>query len=338
MRQTPPPQLGRYRLVRQIGEGGLARVYLARHPVLGQVALKLPQPTMGRRRELERRFQTEARLLRRLRHPHILRMIETGAVRLPDGQVQHFIATEYLPDGSFADLLSRGGPLPERQVVPLAVQIASALAYAHDRGVIHRDIKPSNLLLRGPTCVVLADFGIARPLAEQTITHGNRVLGTLAYMSPEQTLGERDLVRRGSDIYSFGLVLYELLSGYQPRNNPNLPDVVVMQMIQQQPLPPLQQVAPRVSPDLAAIVQRCLAPRRGQRYQTMHAVAAELQCVAAYHGYALYRPAQAPPANRRPSSIWALIVGVSGAVALLLFLVVLVSIGLGPVPGVHGAP
>ncbi|MEI7771008.1 MAG: serine/threonine-protein kinase [Chloroflexales bacterium] len=339
MYKTPPPQLGRYRLIRQIGAGGLARVYLARHPAYGQVALKLPLPLIERMREPERRFQSEARLLRQLRHPNILRMIETGIVRLPGGEIQYYIATEYLPDGSLADLLARsGGRLPERHAVQLAVQIADALAYAHDHGVIHRDIKPSNLLLRGPACVVLADFGIARSLAEQAITRDNSVLGTLAYMSPEQTLGNRDLVRRGSDIYSFGVVLYEMLSGHQPRNNPNLPDLVVVQMIQQQPLPPLAQAAPQVSPDLSAIAHRCLQTNRAQRYTTMSAVAADLRRMAARYGYVIQRSAHTPRSGERRSPPWAMIVGVGGIIVLAFFIVALLSIAQTTAPGTRLIP
>ncbi|PDV98110.1 serine/threonine-protein kinase [Candidatus Chloroploca asiatica] len=322
---SPPSQIGQYRLLQQIGEGGLARVYLARHPHYGQVALKLPLAAVRRNRELERRFQTEARLLHRLHHPNILHVLETGAVTLPDEQTQYFIATEYLPDGSLMDLLQKG-KLSEHYVLVLAVQIADALAYAHDRGVIHRDIKPSNLLMRGPYTVVLADFGIARPLAEETITQGKRVLGTLAYMSPEQTLGDRRLVRRGSDIYAFGLVLYEMLSGYQPRNNPNLPDIVVVQMIRQQPLPLLTQIAPHVSREFAGIIHRCLQPNRSQRYSTMHHVAQDLRSLAAHKGYALPSKVNEPVTTRTQQISWGWIVGIGTGIGMILLVIVLVLI------------
>ena len=339
MYKTPPPQLGRYRLIRQIGAGGLARVYLARHPTHGQVALKLPLPMVEQRRDLTRRFQSEARMLKQLRHPNILHLFETGIIRLGDGQTQYFIATEYLADGALSDLLAHsGGRLPERHVMPLAVQIADALAYAHDHGVIHRDIKPSNILLRGPSFAVLADFGIARSFAEQTITRGNTVLGTLAYMSPEQTLGDRDLVRRGSDIYSFGVVLYEMLSGHQPRNNPDLLDVVVVQMIQQQPFPSLLRAAPHVSPDLAAVVHRCLQPGRAQRYDSMHAVATDLRHVAERHGYQLPGPDREAVGSRRPPIPWAMIIGMGGATVLLIFLMVVIVMAQAATPGVRFTP
>lgn len=322
-----PQQIGRYRLLQLIGEGGLASVYLARHPTYGQVALKLPRSLPGRKREVERRFQTEAHLLRRLRHPGILRLLDTGAVTLPDGRSQYYLATEYLPGGSLAHLLAEHRHLTEPYVVLLAVQIAEALAYAHDRGVIHRDIKPSNLLLRGPSEIVLADFGIARPLTEATITGGNRILGTLAYMSPEQTLGQRDLVRRGSDIYSFGVVLYEMLSGYQPRSNPNLPDVVVVQMIQQQPLPALARAAPHISSELGSVVQRCIEPDRQRRFETMHGVAAALRQVAAQRGYALPAPARASDVHHsRSGAPWMLIAGIGTALFVIIFVVALLLI------------
>ncbi|RRR70708.1 MAG: serine/threonine protein kinase, partial [Candidatus Viridilinea halotolerans] len=263
-------------------------------------------------------------------HPHILRLFEAGAVTLPDGQVQYFIATEYLADGSLADLLTRsGGRLGEVHVLTLALAIAEALAYAHEHGVIHRDLKPSNILMRGQGSAILADFGIARSLTEQTITQGNRVMGTLAYMSPEQTLGDRSMVGRGSDIYSFGVMLYEMLSGYQPRTNPHLPDLVVVQMIQQQPFPSLREKAPHVSAELAQVVQRCLQPNRAQRYSTMQEVFNDLRRIAARQGVALPstptpRQAVPPPSN----TSWLLIAGlVGGGVLLLLVILLFVVLG-----------
>ncbi|HMQ34361.1 MAG TPA: serine/threonine-protein kinase [Chloroflexaceae bacterium] len=326
-----PRQIGPYRVQRQIGQG-MAQVFLATHPRQGQVALKLLPPAYTRQREAEARFRREARVLQRLRHPNILRLYESGIWQPPGTSDRcYFLAAEYLPDGTLEALL-RSYPrgMPEAQALPLAIQIADALAYAHDQNVVHRDLKPSNIMLRGGQ-VVLGDFGIARELAERTIGQGQRIVGTLAYMSPEQTWGSAQAVGRGSDIYSFGVLCYELLAGSQPRNNPELPDVVVIQMIRDTPLPPLAQVAPSVSPEVAAIIQRCLEPQRGQRYATMQQVAGLLRQAAFQRGQPVpgQAPAMRPPAPRAP---W-LLVGLVGIAAALLLAIALV-LALALLPGV----
>jgi eukaryotic-like serine/threonine-protein kinase len=322
----PPCTIGQYQIQRLIGRGGIARVYLADHPTYGQVALKVLLPSFGRNHEANWRFRMEAQLLKRMRHPNILRLYEASAWRLADDARQPFIATEYLPDGSLYDLLQRcGGKVREDYMLLLAVQVADALIYAHTRGIIHRDIKPSNILLREEHAV-LCDFSVARTLTEATITQQDRVMGTLAYMSPEQTLGGHRFVRRGSDIYSFGVVLYEMLSGYQPRRDPTLDDLRVTRMIQQHPLPSLSQIAPWVTPAVADVVYRCIQPRRSHRYDSMESVAAALRHAAAAQGY------RVPPAPIRahtwfsPRSPSFKLLGSVGAVLLLIAVFILLLI------------
>ncbi len=329
---NPPQQFGRYQLQRFIG-GGHAQVYLAQHPKHGQVALKLLPPGYGMNRETEQRFLREARLLEQMQHPNVLRMLDAGSYEVAGQGRYFFIATEYLPDGSLYDLLQRNqGPLREEVALFLAVQVADALAYTHDLGIIHRDLKPSNIMLRGGQ-PVLGDFGLARALGEQTFAHDQRPRGTLAYMSPEQTFGDQRYVRRGSDIYSFGVVLYELLSGCQPRNNPDLAAVVLLQMIREVPFPPLQQLAPHSSVEVAAVVDACIQPQRERRYPTMQAVAVALRQAGAQRGYQLPEPpllSNGPTA--RPWLLWLLIGGISVTVILLLLIIIVALVLRVPAP------
>jgi len=322
----PPRHIGRYRIVRLLGRG-VARVYLAWHPRHGHVALKLLPPAYIQQPETERRFRREVRLLKQLNHPHVLRLIDSGTWRGPDGSHSYFMVTEYLPDGSLYDLLRQfPGGLPEPLALAVALQVAEALAYAHQRGVIHRDIKPGNILLRGGQ-VVLGDFGIARNLAEATISQDQRIVGTLAYMAPEQTWGDPQVVGRGSDIYALGVVCYEMLSGFQPRTNPDLNDFALIQLIQHTPLPPLSHVAPAVSREVAALVQTCIEPQRSQRYQSAEQLAEVLRRIIRARGYpqpVLHAP---PPTPARPAVPWLLIGGVTTAIVALFLIALFVLLG-----------
>lgn len=319
-------KIGNYTIEKLIGTG-IARVYLATHPRHGRVALKVLPPTFNRKPKDEVRFRREASIMQRIQHPNILKMYEASTHVTPQNEVYYYMAIEYQSDGSVYELLRRnGGKLPEQQALRLGVQIADALAFAHANGIIHRDVKPSNILLRGEQAI-LCDFNVSLDLERQS-TGGIGMLGTLAYMSPEQTLGNRRFVRRGSDIYSFGLVLYEMLSGYQPRNQSDLPHVVVVQMIQDQPLPPLRDVAPHVSPAVAAVVDRCLQPRRDQRFETMQHVRDELRRAAEQSGYRVPHPPNAHMSTR-PAGVgmpWWLILSIAGAIMLVVLFLVLVMV------------
>lgn len=346
-------QIGQFRIIEKIG-AGIAQVYLAEHPRYRQVALKVLPPSFNRDIKAENRFKQEAHILQRMRHPNILRMYEASTYITPNNEVYYYMATEYQRDGSLHRLLHRsGGRLPEAYALSLIVQIADALAFAHSNGVIHRDIKPSNILLNGDRAI-LCDFNVARDLERSSTGVG--MLGTLAYMSPEQTLGNRSFVRRGSDIYSFGIVAYEMLTGYQPRNNPELADLIVVKMIQQEPFPPMRKVAPHIAPAVAHIIDRCVLHERSQRYETVDQVAYELRIAAEQRGYAV-PPQPQPymassgdtplrghaispvPAPLYPSIIiW---LGVGGFVLLIIILLVMVSVmmtdsaSLLPVPVPH---
>ena len=252
MALAPGTRLGPYEIVTQLGAGGMGEVYRARDCRLDRtVAIKVGSE------QFIRRFEQEARAIAALSHPHICALYDIG----PD-----YLVMEYI-DGS-----PLKGPLPVEQAVPLAVQIASALAEAHRKGIVHRDLKPANILVTS-SGVKLLDFGLAKRDTDADITRTavGEVVGTAAYMSPEQAEGLA--VDTRSDIFSFGLVLYEMLSG--ERAFPGETALSLMLAIVHRDPRPLQ--AP---PELERIVSRCLSKSPADRFQTMEEVKAALEDAA----------------------------------------------------------
>jgi serine/threonine-protein kinase len=215
-----------------------------------QVALKRLAENLSRDAELRARFQREARLAARLAHPNVVRIYDVGE----DDDGRPFIAMEYVEGETLAGLVARRGPLPPDEAAELGVQLARALAAAHEAGLVHRDVKPQNLLLRGDGVLKLGDFGVAFGLEGTRLTMAGTVLGTAAYLAPEQARGEE--VTAAADVYGAGAVLYELLTGHPPRNPASLAELSEPALI----------AAPQEAPpDLAAIVLRCLAPEPAGR-------------------------------------------------------------------------
>jgi eukaryotic-like serine/threonine-protein kinase len=207
---------GTYELVRTLGAGGMATVYLAHDLRHGRdVALKVLHPDLGSALGPER-FQREIRLAARLQHPHILTVLDSG-----ENAGRLWFTMPFVEGESLRDRLIRERQLPVADAVRIAMQAAQALQYAHQHGVIHRDIKPENLLLTEDGNTLVADFGIARSLTPSgsRLTETGLTLGTPAYMSPEQASGESDIGAL-SDIYSLGIVLYEMLAGEPPFTGP----------------------------------------------------------------------------------------------------------------------
>ncbi len=199
---------GRYSVVEPLGHGGMARVYLARDEVLGRdVAVKLLDERFVRDEEVLERFRREGQSMAALSHPNIVPVFDQGTSE--DGS--HYMAMEYLPGGSLNDVLEQRRLLPPAAAVEVALQVAEALKEAHENGVVHRDIKPQNVLVTKGGDVKVADFGIALDSNMTALTRGQYVLGTTRYMSPEQAHGEAATPK--SDLYSLGVVLYEMLTG-----------------------------------------------------------------------------------------------------------------------------
>jgi serine/threonine-protein kinase len=211
-------QLGKWIIERELGRGGMGKVYLAHdEPPAGpdpeatvmQAAVKVLAPELAQDPGFLERFQREIDVLRQLNHPNIIRLYDSG---YQDGL--YYYSMEYLPGRNFEDVLKERGQLPWKEVLDLALQLCSALKHAHDHGVIHRDIKPQNLLTNDTGLAKLTDFGIAKVFAGKQLTVTGGLVGTAEYLSPEQAAGKR--VTGRSDLYSFGVVLYTLLVGHPP--------------------------------------------------------------------------------------------------------------------------
>ena len=275
--------IGHYRIESLIGAGGMGEVYLARDERLGRkVALKLlPERLTADETQLSR-FKTEARMASALNHPNILTVYEIGA----EGDRQ-FIATEFIEGMTLRASLARG-KMNLHDALEIAVQVASALAAAHETGIVHRDIKPENIMLRPDGYAKVLDFGIAK-LAEQTEpapraegprsapgqTQSGLVLGTAHYMSPEQALGKT--VDARTDIWSFGVVLYEMLAGRPPFEGETRSDCIAS--VRKTEPPPLAFQAPKLPARLEQIVRKALRKDKAQRYQSAEEMLSDLRAV-----------------------------------------------------------
>ncbi|MBA3636664.1 MAG: serine/threonine protein kinase, partial [Rubrobacteraceae bacterium] len=250
----------RFVLVRELGRGGMARVFLGRDEVLDRpVAVKVVEPDPDDP-EAGLRFQREGRAAARLSHPNIVRVFDAGEDEL-NGREVSYIVMEYVPGGDFKDLMDRCGPLPETLLSRVGADVASGLAHAHERGIVHRDIKPRNILLDERGSPKLADFGIARAL-NGTTSHNRRgaYLGTAAYSSPEQLCGER--VTPKSDVYSLGATLSHAAAGEPPFSGNSLE--VANQHISEPPTPPRERGA-HIGEGLETLILGCLAKDPGER-------------------------------------------------------------------------
>jgi serine/threonine-protein kinase len=264
----------RYEVEELVGTGGMSSVYRARDTLLERlVALKVLHPHYSDDAEYVERFRREARSVAQLSHPHIVTVIDRGE---DDGQ--QFIVFEYVDGENLKQLLARTGPLPARRALELAIEIADALTFAHEHGLVHRDVKPQNVLVSADGDAKVTDFGIARSLdVEHGVTQTGTVLGTSNYLSPEQASGKP--TTPSTDVYSLGVVLYELLTGEVPFPGENFV-AVAMKHLHEQPPDVLEQ-RPDISMRLAAAVDRALEKDPALRFPSMDQFARELrQCLA----------------------------------------------------------
>jgi serine/threonine protein kinase len=251
---------GRYRLERRLGVGGMSTVQLAFDERLERaVAIKLLAEHLADDASFVSRFRREALAAARLVHPNIVQVFDFGFDE-PSGR--HFIVMEFVAGRSCAEILRDDGPMPPDQVVDVAVQACRGLDHAHRHGVVHRDVKPGNLMVSGDGIVKLADFGIAKAAEQSSITQVGSVLGTAAYLAPEQARGEP--AGPPADLYALGVVTYQLASGRLPYEATSLTELAVKQ--QNESPQPLDEVVPGVSPALAAAVELALALEPSQRY------------------------------------------------------------------------
>ncbi len=264
---------GRYRLEARIGAGGMSTVFRALDETLQrQVAIKLmSREVAGDSGQLER-FRREARAVAQLSHPHIVGVIDAGE----DGG-RPYIVFEYINGETLKERIRRCGRLPIAEAVAYAIEIARALGAAHARHIVHRDVKPQNVLIDEEGSAKVTDFGIARTLDEDGLTADGRVLGTTDYVSPEQALGQP--VTGQSDLYSLGIVLYEMLTGEVPFKGEN--QVAVAMKHVREALPDVQSLRPEISSALAAVLERATAKRQEHRYADDAELIADLEDVLA---------------------------------------------------------
>ncbi|MEM8732836.1 MAG: protein kinase [Planctomycetota bacterium] len=279
--------IGRYRVESTLGKGGFGQVYLARDDELRRhVTIKIPHSHRISSPEDVDAFLDEARTLAKLEHPNVVPVHDVGHTE--DGTC--FIVSRYI-DGSDLYKKTKQSPLPLAQAIELIATIAEALHYVHSVGVIHRDIKPNNILLDKRDTAYLADFGLA--LLEEDAARTSRIAGTPAYMSPEQARGENHLVTAKSDIFSLGIVLYELIAGKRPFAGKN--SFSVLRLIQEQEAQPPSELNSDISPELERICLKALSKRASSRYPTALNFANDLR-------YLLRDPHQAGVEQLPPSA------------------------------------
>lgn len=263
-------QIGRYQILRELGRGTMGIVYEAFDPKLERtVALKTVRLEAGdtEHREFEERFQREAKSAARLNHPNIVTIHDAGE---EDGVA--YIAMEFLEGKSLRELLDSGTPLSNDDLLAYAIQMADALDYAHRFDIVHRDVKPGNIVVSSQGRVKISDFGIAQ-LPSGNLTQAGTILGTPKYMSPEQVRGER--LDGRSDIFSLGVILYEIFAGKAPFTGDSLA-AIMYQVLHVAPLDPTI-LAPTCPPGIRQIVARCLAKDKAERYPQAGDIAADLR-------------------------------------------------------------
>jgi eukaryotic-like serine/threonine-protein kinase len=259
---------GRYRLERRIGHGGMADVFLAEDELLGRhVAIKVLADRYARDDGFVERFRREATAAAKLTHPNIVSIYDRGEA---DGS--YYIAMEYLEGRTLKEEIQRRGPLPEDEAIDVALQVLSALQFAHRRGVVHRDIKPHHARVDMEGQAKVTDFGIARAQNTQGMTEVGSIVGTAQYLSPEQARGVG--VGPAADLYSLGVVLYEMLTGDVPFSGGSAVEIALKHV--NDPPPNVRQRNRRVSPALAQVIMRALAKDPEQRYASAREMADDL--------------------------------------------------------------
>jgi serine/threonine-protein kinase len=270
---APVRQVGRYRVQSRLGRGGMATVYRAHDPSISRdVAIKFLHASLAEDDECRDRFLREAKAAGGLSHPNIVVVHDVGEI-----EGRPYMAMEMLEGTSLSEVLEKTPQLPVREVVLIGMQLARALEYAHARGIVHRDIKPGNImLLKDGQTIKVTDFGIAHmDDGSSTHTQVGAVLGTPQYMSPEQAMGEK--IDGRSDLFAAGIVMYQMLAGERPFRADSL--VAIAAKIVKEDAPPLAAKRPEVPPALRRVIDRCLAKKPEQRYQSGQELADALKKV-----------------------------------------------------------
>jgi serine/threonine protein kinase len=263
----------RFRLEEKVGSGGMSSVYRAFDPTLERlVAIKMMHRDISDDPDQLERFRREARAVAQLNHPHVVTVIDAG-----EDEGAPYIVFEYIEGETLKERIRRLGRLPVDEAVAYAIEIGRALECAHSHRLVHRDVKPQNVLIDGDGRAKVTDFGIARSMEAQGLTATGRVLGTTDYVSPEQALGHE--VTAQSDIYSLGVVLYEMLTGEAPFKADT--QVAVAMKHVREPLPDVQRRRPEISAALAAVVEHATAKETQNRYAAVQEMVHDLEEVLA---------------------------------------------------------
>jgi serine/threonine-protein kinase len=311
----------RYEVEELVGTGGMSSVFRAHDRLLDRkVALKVLHQQFTDDAEYVERFRREARAVAALSHPNIVTVIDRG-----EHEGRQFIVFEYIDGENLKALIERRGPAPVTTALELALQIAHGLSFAHQQGLVHRDVKPQNVLLNGDGQAKVTDFGIARSLdVQHGMTQTGTVLGTSDYIAPEQAQGQR--IDEHTDVYSLGVVLYEMLTNEVPFPGENFVAVAMRHI--NEPPPAIRDKRPDVSPRLEAAVQRAMAKRPEDRFQTMADFCRELEANLAEAQGGTAAPAPPPPPRARPprqgANPWPIVlalltlIAIGGVIAYLL--------------------
>ena len=251
--------VGRYELIEKIGEGGMAIVYKAKDRLLNRyVAIKILRPEFVKDEKFIENFRKESQAAAGLSHPNIVNVYDVGQ----EGNI-HFIVMELIDGKSLSQVIEEEGRLDYKEAISITKQVASALSLAHKNQIIHRDVKPHNILITSSGTAKLADFGIAMAVSKESIAEGKeKIMGSVHYFSPEQARGA--YVDERSDIYSLGIVLYEMLTGKVPFDGDNPISIALMHI--NDPLPPVSKEVPGIPPQLEKIIAKATDKYQTNRY------------------------------------------------------------------------
>ena len=251
---------GRYRLVAQQGSGGMAVIYKAIDQELGRtVAVKILRPSLTSDPEFLRRFKNEARNVANLAHPNIVTVYDVGS----DGPT-HYMVMEFIDGSDLKKRIRRDGALPVDEAVDLSIQIADGIGYAHRAGLVHADVKPQNVLLTSSQQVKVTDFGIAQALSDHTTAERQQVVwGSPHYFAPEQARGDKPTP--ASDVYSIGIVMFELLTGQLPYTGSNQQELAMAHIRNE--IPHVSEIAPHIPQELDRIVYKLMSKEPSSRYR-----------------------------------------------------------------------
>ena len=251
----------RYQIIRTIGEGGMANVYLAHDLILDRdVAVKVLRGDLANDEKFVRRFQREAISASSLTHPNIVGMYDVGE---DDGK--YFIVMEYVEGKTLKSLIKRRGALTLSEVIDIMLQLTSGIACAHESYIIHRDIKPQNVLILDDGTVKITDFGIAMALNSNELTQTNSVMGSVHYLPPEQANGNGSTIK--SDIYSLGILMYELLTGKLPFKGENAVEIAIKQM--KKTIPSDCDMFPEIPQSIENVILKACAKNPKNRYENV---------------------------------------------------------------------